>query len=269
MVVPAEQVEAVQKAFPNRKVSAFIGYGDVQSNVLTKGQAKDMQEKAQAGLSLDADWNEYAMKDVAMGIGKNAAYSCLQGAAIGVGMNLVSKVWNGEEIHGEELVETALTTGADFGVKTALAGGLKVATEKGFLPIIAKGTSGNVFANIAFVAVENAKVLKKMATGDLTLHEGIEEMQQTTGACVAGIAASVKGAAIGSTVGAVFGPVGWAVGGFVGGTVGYMAGSKVGRMVVRGIQKVCGVAKSAIKEGFETVKEWGSNLWSRITSVLA
>lgn len=57
------------------------------------------------------------------------------GAAIGIGFNVAQKVWNGEEVRGEELIETALTCGADFGIKAALAGALKVGAEKEIIKV--------------------------------------------------------------------------------------------------------------------------------------
>ena len=73
-----------------------------------------------------------------MGIGKQAGAAALQGAVIGAGMTVAQKVWNGEEIDGQEVVEAALTGGADFGVKAATAGALKVASEKEILSVIPK-----------------------------------------------------------------------------------------------------------------------------------
>lgn len=254
LLVPEEQLDAVQKAFPDRKVSATIGEGEITSKPLSKQEAKELQKEAQSGNFLDADWNEYVAKDIALGIGKQAGYACLQGAVIGAGMNIATKVLSGEEIDGEEVIETAIVSGADFGVKTAIAGALKVASEKEILRIIPKGTKGSIFANIAFVAVENIKVMGKVASGELTVKEGIDAMQQTTGACVVGIATSVKGAEIGGVIGSVLGPIGAAVVGFVGGAVGYMAGSKLGETVVKGAQKVRDTAKEFIKSGVETVK---------------
>lgn len=253
LLVPADQVEAVQKAFPDRKVSSTIGSGDTTSKPLTKQEAKELQEKAQKGNWLDANWSEYATKDIAMGIAKNAGTACLQGAAIGVGMNIASKVWNGEPIDGEEIVETAITSGADFGIKTATAGALKAASEKELIKIIPKGTKGNTITNIAFTAIENVKVMGKIATGEYTLKEGVDKMQQTTCACVAGMVASAKGTAIGAAVGSVLGPIGSAVGGFIGGTIGYIAGSKVAETVVKGVQKVRDVAKSFVKSAISSV----------------
>lgn len=260
LVVPEEQAAAVQEAFPNKTVTSTIGDGDVSSKPLTKEQAKELQEKAQTGNFMDADWNDYVAKDIAIGIGKQTGYACLQGAAVGAGMAIATKVWNGEPIDGEEVVETAIVSGADFGVKTATAGALKAASEKGILKVIPKGTKGSTFANIAFVAIENVKVLGKVATGELTAKEGLDAMEQTTASCVAGIAASTKGAAIGATIGSVLGPVGTAVGGFIGGTIGYMAGSKVAQTVVKGVQKVRDKA-------VEVVKSVGSAVVGGIKSV--
>lgn len=247
LVVPEEQVAAVQEAFPYKTVTSTIQDGDISSKPLTKEQAKELQEQAQKGNFMDADWNDYIAKDIAIGIGKQTGYACLQGAAVGAGMAIATKVWNGEPIDSEEVVETAIVSGADFGVKTATAGALKAASEKGILKVIPKGTKGSTFANIAFVAVENVKVLEKVATGELTAKEGLDKMEQTTAACVAGIATSTKGAVIGATIGSVLGPVGAAVGGFVGGTIGYMAGSKVAETVVKGVQKVRDKAVEVVK----------------------
>lgn len=267
LVVPEEQVEAVQKAFPDRKVSSIIGDGDVTSKPLTKEEAKAQQEKAQRGDFLNTDWNEYSTKDIAIGIGMQAGQACLQGAVIGAGMNIAGKVWNGKPINGEEVIESAITSGADFGVKVATAGALKTAVEKNVIKVIPKGTPGSTFANIAFVAIENVKVLGKVATGELTGKEGIDTMQQTTVACVAGLAASAKGAAIGAAVGTVLGPVGTAVGGFIGGTIGYMAGSTVGKAVVKGVQKIRDTAVSYVKSTVNTVRSGISNFVSGVVGI--
>lgn len=253
LLVPGEQVEVVQKAFPDRKVSSTIAEGKISSKPLSKKEAKSLQEEAQRGNFLEADWSEYAAKDIAKGIAGGVGQSCLMGAAIGAGMNAISKVVQGEPIDGEEIVETAVVTGADFGVKTAVTCGLKVAAERECIAIIPKGTAPSTLANVAFVAVENAKVLGKVAKGDLTMKEGVDKMQQTTASCVAGIAAAAKGTAIGATVGAVLGPVGAAVGGLVGNCVGYLAGSKVGETVVKGAQKIRDTAKSFVKSAVHSV----------------
>lgn len=239
------------------------------SKPLSKEKAKQMQEEAQSGNWSELNWNEYQVKDLAMGIGKQAGTAALQGAVIGAGMTVAQKVGNGEEIDGQEVVEAALTGGADFGVKAATAGALKVASEKEILSVIPKGTPAGTFANIAYVAVENVKVLGKVATGELTLREGLEKMQETTASTVAGLASMSKGAAIGGAVGLAFGPVGAAVGGFVGGTVAYMAGSKVGELAVKGARKVFEVGKTVVKKVAQKAADIGSRVLEHVGNLVS
>lgn len=267
LIVPEEQVEAVRKAFPGKKVSATIGDEKVSSTPLTKQEAKIQQEKAQQGKSLDVDWSQYAAKDIALGIGKQAGHASIQGALIGAGMTVAGKVLNDEPIDGGEVIEAAVISGADFGVKAAAAGALKTAVEKDVIKVIPKGTPAAVFANIAFVAVENAKVFGKVFSGELTAKEGLDAMQQTTVSCVAGLAASAKGAAIvGGAVGSVLGPVGAAVGGLVGGAVGYAAGSSLGKAVVKGAQKIRDAAESAAKPLLEKAMDTIETMRNGVTS---
>lgn len=244
------------------------------SNPLTKERAKQMQDEAQSGNWNELNWNEYATKDLALGIGKQAGYAALQGAAIGVGFDVAQKLWNGEEIEAEEVVETALVSGADFGIKAAAAGALKVGVEKEIITVIPKGTPAGTIANIAHVVIEDVKVVGKMMSGELTFKEGVEKIEQTTVATVAGLATAGKGTAIGAAIGTVFGPVGTAIGGFVGGTIGYMAGSKVGETVVKGVQKMRDGARevaekvtSSIKNVASTVSDGIRNFCSGLTSL--
>ena len=238
---------------PKKTTTVLEAPDGTTSNPLTKSRAKELQNEAQSGKWNDLNWNEYQLKDLGMGIGKQAGQAALMGAAIGVGFDVAQKVWNGEEIDGTEIVETSIVSGADLGVKAAAAGALKVGVEKGIITAIPKGTPAGTIANIVHVGVENAKVIGKMATGELTVKEGVEKMEQVTVSTVAGITASVKGAATGAAIGVVLGPVGSAVGGFIGGTVGYMAGSKVGEKVAKGAQKIREKSRDIVKSVSRTV----------------
>lgn len=261
-LVPEGQEQDIAK-----KVATVIEAPDgTTSKPLSKEHAKELQDEAQSGKWSDLNWNEYKAKDLAIGIGKQAGQAALMGAAVGVGFDVAQKVWNGEEIKGEELVETAIVSGADFGIKAAAAGALKVGVEKGIVSAIPKGTPAGTIANITHVAIENVKIVGKMATGELTVKEGFEKMEQTTVATVAGIATSAKGAAIGATLGTVFGPVGTAVGGFIGGTIGYMAGSKVGETIVKGVQKIREKAKDVVRTVGRTVTNVASSFANGVRS---
>ena len=233
-----------------------------KSNPLSKEKAEQMRDEAQSGKWNELNWNEYQVKDLALGIGKQAGYAALQGAAIGVGFDIAKKLWNGEEIKGSEVVETALTSGADFGVKAAAAGAIKVGVEKDIITVIPKGTPASTIANIAFVAIEDVKVIGKMFTGEFTFREGIEKIEQTTVSTVAGLVAMGKSAAFSATIGTFLGPVGIAICGFVCGTVGYMAGSKIGEDVVKSAQRIRNDAIKAVKSigiGIKSVSRSVSN----------
>lgn len=262
-LVPSDQSGEIQK-----KNTAVLEAPDGTTSMpLAKQTAKELQKEAQSGKWSDLNWNDYRAKDLALGIGKQAGQAALMGAAIGVGFNVAQKVWNGEEVDGEEIVTTALVSGTDFGVKAAAAGAIKVGAEKGIISVIPKGTPAGTIANIAFVAVENVKVMGKMATGELTVKEGLERMEQVSVSTVAGITASAKGTAIGAAIGTVFGPAGTVVGGFIGGTVGYMAGSKVGETVVKGVQKIREKTKEVAKSIGGTISSGISNFCSGVKSV--
>lgn len=255
-LVPEGQSKEIQK-----KTTEVIESPDgVKSNPLSKTQAETMRDEAQSGNWNDLNWNEYKAKDLAIGIGKQAGYAALQGAAISVGFDIAKKLWNDEEIKGEEVVETALKSGADFGVKAAAAGALKVGVEKNIVKVIPKGTPAGTIANIVYVAIEDVKVIGKMATGELTFKEGIDKLEQTTVSTAAGLATMGKGTALGVSIGAVFGPVGAAIGGFIGGTVGYIAGSKIGETVVKGVQKIREKTKEVFKSIGNGLKSVGTKI---------
>ncbi len=268
-LVPEEQQADIAK----KSTPVLEAPDGTTSNPLTKTKAEQLRDEAQSGNWNDLNWNEYATKDLAIGIGKQAGYAALQGAAVSVGFDVAQKLWNGEEIKSKEIVETALVSGADFGVKAATAGALKVGVEKEVIKVIPKGTPAGTIANIAHVAIEDTKIVGKMITGELSVREGIDKIEQTTVATVAGLSTMGKGAAIGAAVGNVFGPVGTAVGGFVGGTIGYMAGSKVGETVVKGAQKIRDGARkvastigSGIKSAMSTVTSGVKSFCSGIKS---
>lgn len=252
LVVPSDQVEAVKAAFPGKTVVSHIGGGDipVSSKKLDKETVKQLQKEAQEkGLLPEDNWNSYNTRELAVQLGKNAAVAGLQGAVIGTGFHLASKLFSGEEIDGDEVLQTALTTGADAGVKSAAAGALTVA-GRGSGPLsklIPAGTAVGTIANIACVAVENIKVLGKVATGELTMAEGLDRMGQTSTAMYCGIACAPGVAAFGAAVLSWIPLIGPVVGGLLGGILGYTAGSEFGETVFNG-------AKKAVKTGIGMAK---------------
>lgn len=263
-LVPEEQLEAFGK-----KASSVIESPDgrVKSKELSKQKAVKMKEDAQAGKKEVITHNEYSMKNRAVGIGKEVGKSAVQGAAMNAGMELVEKFINDEPIDEAEIVENALTSGADLGVKAAAAGAIKVGIEKDIITSIPKNVSNTAVASIAYTGVESVKILNDVAEGELTPKEGCEKIEQTAVSTAAGIVTSEECATVGATVGATFGPVGAAVGGFVGGVVGYAAGSKVGEKVVKVAQKVRDTAVETVKCIGSGIKSIVCGAFNRLFSI--
>jgi hypothetical protein len=255
----------------------IIGVGKVKGSPLSKQDGKGLQKLAQEGKSIDVDWNYYKLKDLSSHMTKNVAYAGLQSATIAVGFDLVYKKMSGQNINGDEIVEIALRTGSDAGIKSATTVGLKIASEKGLISLIPKGTPAGIIANVACVAIENVKVLSEIARGELTIAKGLEKMERVTVATVSGLVCSSFGTVTGAVIGAValswiplVGPmVGGVVGGLVGGTVAYMAGSKVGEVVCRAHQKVRETVVNVIKSGARAVGNAVSTAWNSFKSVFS
>lgn len=240
---------------------------DSESSPLSKKEAKRYQENTQrSGRVPDKmSWNSYNTRALALNIGKQAGIAGVQAAAINTGMTMAVKVLEGEKIDGEKVIEAAITTGADAGVKAAVAGALKVGVERNAISFIPKGSVGIVtdslvkvgikrelarqlpFTMMACVVVENIKVISKFSKGEITATQTLDYLGKNTVAIAGSLAAAGKGAAIGATMGAIGGPIGAVIGGFVGGMVGAIAGSAVGKAVYEGAKMVGKAAVSVVK----------------------
>lgn len=234
---------------------------DAKGKSFTKEEMKKLQEKAQSeGIAPELDYSHYQTKDLAISIGKNAGVMALQAAAVTTGLNIAAKIFEGEEIDGDELVETAIKTGADTSVKLVAAGTLQVAVGKGLIRLIPKMTPPGVIANIACVGIENIKILGKIASGDLSVTKGLDQMGRVTTSMVGGLWGMAKGTAIGAKLAVwipVIGPGLAVVTGFVGGMVGYFGGSKMGDAIYNAGKKVAGAAKTVAKAAWNGIKSAG------------
>lgn len=275
IVVPSEQLEEVQAYYKNKgsskTITDHIEAWGIEGKSFTKEEMKALQEKAQSeNTAPQFDYNHYQTKDLAMNIGKNAGVMALQAAAVTTGLNVAAKIFKGEEIDKEELVEVAIKTGADTSIKTVTAGTLHVAIRKGIIKFIPKATPAGIIANIACVGIENVKILAKIASGDLSVTKGLDQMGRVTTSMVGGLWGMAKGAAVGAKLTAwipVIGP-GLAVAtGFVGGMVGYFGGSKIGDAVYSAGKKVANAAKTVAKAAINGLKTVGNAVVSGVKSI--
>lgn len=270
-LVPSGQGEAVQAEFPGKTVSEVLGgaeTGGVTSNPLSVEETKLLQNKVQEkGQIPQIDYNDFQIKDLARHIGQNAGMAGLHAAALAGGMTLFAATVCGEHVDSDGVIEVALTSGADASVKAAAAGAIKVGAEKGVLSMLPPGTPVQIIANIACVGIENAKILAKVASGELTLNEALDKMGRTTTSMVYGLGWGAAGMTAGAAALSWIPIVGPIVGGLAGGMIGYMAGSKVGETIYQGAKKVASVAKKAVTTAWESVSSFGKKIGSSMKSI--
>lgn len=268
IVVPSEQLEEVQAYFKEKgsakTVTDYIDAWGVKGKSFTKEDMKTLQKQAQSeGIAPEMDYSHYQTQDLAMSIGKNAGAMALQAAAVTTGLNVAAKIFQGENVDEDELVEIAITTGADTSIKTVTAGTLQVAVRKGIIKFIPKTTPAGVIASIACVGIENVKVLSKIASGEFSATKGLDQMGRVTTSMVGGLCGMTKGAAIGASLTGwvpVVGPALAVASGFAGGMVGYFAGSKIGDKIYSTGKKVASAAKTVGKAAWNGVKSVGKKI---------
>jgi len=272
IVVPSEQLEEVQAYFKekgsSKTITNHIEAWGAEGKSFTKEDMKALQKTAQSeNAAPELNFSHYQTKDLALNIGKNAGAMALQSAAVTTGLDIAAKVFKGEEIDGDELIENAIKTGADASVKTVTAGALEVAVKKGCIKCIPQATPAGVIANIACVGIENAKVLAKVASGGMSVTKGLDQMGRVTTSMVGGLSGMAKGAALGTALGTAAGPVGAVIGGFVGGMVGYSGGSKIGNAVYNVGKKAASAAKTVAKAVVDELKSAGEAVANGINAV--
>ena len=228
-----------------------IEAGGARSRPLTKDEAKRRQDRAQQdGEIPQYDWNDVSRIDIAKSIGKQA----LLAAAIATGFQgvrvLARRVWNwlrGEEnppasADFREFFESSIATAPPVALQTVLGAAATVAARRGWLGGALKTASADGIADAAFVGLENARVLFKLARGELSGEQALDEMGSRTCAAVGGFALRGMGALAGSALGL------GKVGSFIGGICGYMAGSRIGEFVWEGGKAIAGTVATVAKE---------------------
>ncbi len=274
------EFQKVKGAFSNqRSVTDKIGGTDrvnIESSAISKKEAQRLQYDLQQKGRMPAryTWNSYSTRELAFNLGKEAALCGVQVAIITTGFGLAAKTISGQKIDKYQVVEKALVSGTDVGVKAATAGALKVGVEKGVIKFLPKASP---YAAIACVAVENTKVLLQLGQGKISPLRAVEQMGRTSVSICAGLAVMGKGAvtalgaatfvASGIGLGTIAGPVGIIVG-FIGGTIGYMAGSTAGNLLYTGVGKFVNTAKSFVKSAWSSVRSVGKSICNSIKNFL-
>ena len=236
----------------------------VHSEPLTKDEAKRLQEKAQQEQeNRYYEWNDVNRIEIAKSIGKQA----LVGAAITCGFQgariLGRRVWNflrgkenppaSEDLR--EFFESSVKSAGHVGAQTAVTGAIVVAVKNGWIKVLKKNTPVGIIVGIVHVGMENAKVLFKLAKGELNGEEALDAMGNCTASAVGGLVGAGKGMVMGAKLGLALGPPGAMIGGFVGGVIGGMAGSRIGEDLYEGGKAIVKTAAKVVKGAFEGTVE--------------
>lgn len=269
IIVNKEHVEALREKFPDLKIASEYQQDGVSMTMDDYEKHKAAQQKAQLEAELKQyNWNDANRIEIVKGIGKRALAAAALTVAVQGGRILGRRVWNSltgkknqsanEDL--KEFFESSVKSSLNVGVQVAVSGALVVAAKSGLIKVLQNTPAGKI-ANIAYVAVENAKCLYKFAKGEMTAVETLDAMGNTSLSAVGGIIGATEGALIGASLGLVFSPVGAAVGGFVGMMVGGIAGSSIGEAIYNGGKAIAKTAISVVKSTYEDLKA--------VTSVLS
>ena len=153
--VPTEQYEDVKKILPDH---------DIRDSGVTKEYVKSKQEQAQIG--------ENIFESSALDLGKQVAFAGVAGAAMGAGTHVLSKMLSGEEIEANGVIDAALKSGVDSGVKAAVGGALSIAVEEKIIP----AAIGKGIAKFAGPLVEGAKIFGDLITGEIDGEEAVSRL---------------------------------------------------------------------------------------------
>ena len=256
------QVPGVQKHFPNKTVTDRLGGSgkvETRSDAISKASVKKEQARVQQGKAFKKDtWNSFKTKDLAKNIGKQTGIAALLSAAISAGVYVVSKKVKGEEIKAKEVLQTALHTGADAGLKAALTGALKVAVEKGVINVLPKNTPVGALAAIACTTIENIKTIWKYSKGEISGTQALDTMARTT------LTMGVGFLAIGLLIPANA-PLLVTI---VGGAVAYAFGEKVGDAIYHGLKELAPLAKKTATSLWNSIKEKASGIINKVGNLV-
>lgn len=268
-LVPTEQKEAVEKILrehgSRQTVTDHVESldGKTRSKPLGKEDLKRLQKQIQEGKGIPmSDWNSYNTRELALGIGKQAAFAGLASAGIATGFHIARKLLDGEEIEANEVIDVALKSGTLGGVTTAAAGALTASVRKGFVPMIAKGAEASTITMIAAAGIESLKIVDRFMSGELTLREAMDAIGRTACSVAAG---GMAGAALGAALGSVI-PV---VGTFIGGVIGYMAGSEIGGALCDAAMAIRDAVWETASTVWDAVCDIGNTIASGVSEIFS
>lgn len=211
------------KKFSNN--NSFVTKEDFQ-NGLFKSVMSQYQKTLRTDLGNMAVRN-LDLNETAYSLSKNAALNGVGGLVFSVGLSMILKN-NFRAMEQREIVKLLATSGATTGLRSAVAGALKVGAERGFFPMISRATPELALVAVANLGIENSKIIYKLSQGEINAWQAIDQAGRVSTSSIYALGFGVKGATIGAASFSIIPVAGSLVGGLLGGIVGNMVGNKVG-----------------------------------------
>jgi hypothetical protein len=257
------------------KATTVIETDGISSKRLSHEESKEMQRRAQEQkISEQYKWEGLNKKAIVQNIGKDVLIGATFNAGFQGARILGRRMWNSlrgkenssSEADMREYFESSLRGAKDVGVQVAVSGAVVVAAKNRWIKTL-EHTPVKSIVNIVSVGISNAKIMYKMAKGEVSFTEGVDAMGMTTYSAMGGIAGAETGAGIGASIGAIGGPIGIAIGGFVGAVAGGIAGSKYGEAIYKVHKKVVSVTKDIAVTTAKAVISVGQAAWEGVKSI--
>lgn len=255
IIVPSEQLLEIEEYFCShhscKLISDHIELNGVKGKAFTIEELKELYRKSQKEQVMTAQNDYYATKEYAHKIGKQVGVMALQMAAVTTGMDIVSKVCQGNEGQTNELAEHALKTEQDNGVKAVTSGTLYTIIQTGGL-VFLKNWSCHVIANLVFAGMEHAKIVLKIAQNEVSHSKGLEQTEKVMFSMIGGFGciALEKEVLMRDSFAAIMG-----VGiGLAAGMIGYAAGANLGDIIYCAAKKLSKRARDLGMKGFRMIK---------------
>lgn len=264
LLVHEEQVERLQREFPNLKVTSRLEADGVSADMRSYAEYKQRQYDAQMREETRMyEWNDINRINITKGIGKQALIGAGIVAAFQGVRILGRRIWNSvagkdnlpvsEDL--KEFFTSSIKAAKHVGVQVAVSGAVVVAVKNGWMGKVLRGTPVGQIANAVYIGMENVKILYKLAKGEVTAAEALDAMGNVTTSILGGLVGAGIGMAKGAAFGALLGPVGAVLGGFVGSIVGGMAGSTIAEAVYAGGKVIVKTAAKVVKAVWGGVKD--------------
>lgn len=254
IIVPAEQVEEVRSAFPGKNITDKIG-GIKGITVESKPLMLSMLERyMQDNSTVTENWNNFVVNSLLKSIAQKAISSGVLTAGLTSGIERTAKIFKGEKIDNSFELDKAILTDDATGIKTAASGALAVCVEKGLIKVLPKKTPLSVISSIAAIGIDNIRTFHKVATGELTVREALDEMGRKTVAAVYEMGwgkLANQFTAVALRCIPVVGPY---LNILVSSGVIELTSEKLKQTVYNGIRKIAPVAKSIIKSIWNSAK---------------